>query len=108
MLEVLASRVCHDLISPVGAVHNVEFLQETGIEGGADAIALIAHSAQQAAAKLQIFRLAYGAGGRDPNIKPEDVEKPSPRWSTPTARSSRTGTRTRSSSVSCRWVFARC
>jgi histidine phosphotransferase ChpT len=76
VLEVLASRVCHDLISPVGAVHNgVEFLQETGIEGGADAIALIAHSAQQASAKLQIFRLAYGAGGRDPNIKPEDVKK---------------------------------
>jgi histidine phosphotransferase ChpT len=76
VLELLASRVCHDLISPVGAVHNgVEFLQETGLEGGADAIALIAHSAQQASAKLQIFRLAYGAGGRDPNIKPEDVKK---------------------------------
>jgi histidine phosphotransferase ChpT len=76
VLEVLASRICHDLISPVGAVHNgVEFLQETGLEGGAEAVALIAHSAQQAAAKLQIFRLAYGAGGRDPNIKPEDVKK---------------------------------
>src|SRR3954470_6811530 len=76
VLELLASRVCHDLISPVGAVHNgVEFLQETGVEAGAEAVALIAHSAQQASAKLQIFRLAYGAGGRDPNIKPEDVKK---------------------------------
>lgn len=76
VLELLASRICHDLISPVGAVHNgVEFLEETGVTGGEEAIGLIAHSAQQAAAKLQAFRLAYGAGGRDPNIKPADVQK---------------------------------
>ena len=76
VLELLASRICHDLISPVGAVHNgVEFLEESGVVGGEDAIGLIAHSAQMAAAKLQAFRLAYGAGGRDPNIKPADVQK---------------------------------
>jgi len=76
VLELLASRICHDLISPVGAVHNgVEFLEESGVTGGEDAIGLIAHSAQMAAAKLQAFRLAYGAGGRDPNIKPADVQK---------------------------------
>lgn len=74
ILELLASRICHDLISPVGAVHNgVEFLEEMGVEGGNEAIGLIAHSAQMATARLQAFRLAYGAGGRDPNIKPEDV-----------------------------------
>lgn len=76
ILELLASRICHDLISPVGAVHNgVEFLQEMGIEGGDEAVGLIAHSAQMAAARLQAFRLCYGAGGRDPNIKPENVHK---------------------------------
>ena len=77
VLELLASRICHDLISPVGAVHNgVEFLEEIGAgEGAADAIGLIAHSAHQASAKLQVFRLAYGAGGRDPNITPEDIYK---------------------------------
>lgn len=77
VLELLASRICHDLISPVGAVHNgVEFLEEIGAgEGSADAIGLIAHSAHQASAKLQVFRLAYGAGGRDPNITPEDIYK---------------------------------
>lgn len=76
VLELLASRICHDLISPVGAVHNgVEFLEEMGLENGAEAVGLIAHSAQIAAARLQIFRLAYGAGGRDMNIKPEDVHK---------------------------------
>lgn len=76
ILELLASRICHDLISPVGAVHNgVEFLEEMGADNGAEAIGLIAHSAQMAAARLQAFRLAYGAGGRDPSIKPEDVHK---------------------------------
>ncbi|MBI4030352.1 MAG: hypothetical protein HY370_01625 [Proteobacteria bacterium] len=75
-LEFLASRICHDLISPVGAVHNgVEFLEETGLSDGEEAVGLIAHSAKQAAARLQIFRLAYGAGGRDPSIKPADVKK---------------------------------
>jgi histidine phosphotransferase ChpT len=74
VLEMLASRICHDLISPVGAVNNgVEFLQEMGADAGDEAVELIAYSAHQAAAKLQAFRLAYGAGGRDPNIKPENV-----------------------------------
>lgn len=73
VFELLASRICHDLISPVGAVHNgVEFLEEMGA-GENEAIELISHSAQQASAKLQAFRLAYGAGGRDPNIKLENV-----------------------------------
>lgn len=75
-LELLASRICHDLISPVGAINNgIEFLEEMGIEAGQDAIELISYSARQAAAKLQVFRIAYGAGGRDPNIKPEDVHE---------------------------------
>ena len=77
VLELLASRICHDLISPVGAVHNgVEFLEEIGAgENAGDAIGLIAHSANQASAKLQVFRLAYGAGGRDPNVTPDDIHK---------------------------------
>jgi histidine phosphotransferase ChpT len=74
VLELLASRICHDLISPVGAVNNgVEFLQEMGADAGDEAIELIAYSAHQASAKLQAFRMAYGAGGRDPNIKLENV-----------------------------------
>lgn len=76
VLELLASRICHDLISPVGAVNNgVEFLQESGPDEQEDGIELISHSAAQAAAKLQVFRIAYGTGGRDGNIKPEDVQR---------------------------------
>ncbi len=78
VLELLASRICHDLISPVGAINNgVEFMEEMGDdpEQRKDAIGLISHSASQASAKLQAFRIAYGAGGRDNNVKPEDVQK---------------------------------
>lgn len=74
ILEILASKVCHDLISPIGAVNNgVEFMQEMGPEDAGDAIDLIAFSAQQASAKLTAYRMAYGAGGADNSIKPEDV-----------------------------------
>ena len=76
VLELLASRICHDLISPVGAVNNgVEFLEEMGAEAGGEAIQLISHSARQASVRLQAFRICYGAGGRDSNIKPEDIKK---------------------------------
>ena len=75
-IELLSSRICHDIISPVGAVNNgVEFMQEMGPDAGDEAINLISYSASQAAGKLQAFRFAYGAGGADPNIKPEDIQK---------------------------------
>ncbi len=76
ILELLASRICHDIISPVGAINNgVELMEEMGPDGLEDGLELIGYSATQAAAKLAAFRMAYGAGGKDPNIKPEDVQK---------------------------------
>jgi histidine phosphotransferase ChpT len=67
VLELIASRICHDVISPVGAISNgLELLQEMGLEGGAEAISLIAKSAEQATRRLRLFRYAYGtAGGKD-------------------------------------------
>lgn len=76
VLELLASRICHDIISPVGAINNgIELMTEMGPEGMEDGLELVGYSAAQSAAKLAAFRLAYGAGGRDPHIKPEDVQK---------------------------------
>ena len=62
---LLVSRVCHDLVSPVGAVVNgLEVLEdETDAAMRADALRLVAVSAAQAAARLQFARLAYGAAG---------------------------------------------
>jgi histidine phosphotransferase ChpT len=62
---LLVSRVCHDLVSPVGAVVNgLEVLEdERDAAMRADALKLVASSASQAAARLQFARLAFGAGG---------------------------------------------
>jgi histidine phosphotransferase ChpT len=60
---LMCSRLCHDLISPVGAIGNgVELLTAVGTPGP-DEIGLIEQSAQAAAAALAFFRVAYGAVG---------------------------------------------
>jgi len=65
LASLLVSRVCHDLISPVGAMSNgVEVLTDEKDPVMRDhAIALIAKSAEGAAAKLKLCRLAYGSMG---------------------------------------------
>lgn len=62
LAALLASRICHDLISPVGAINNAMELYD---EGGAedDALQLIRMSAANASARLQFARLAFGASG---------------------------------------------
>ena len=65
LAALLCSRVCHDLISPVGAVVNgLEVLEDDNDEETkAFAMNLIKRSAQQASARLQFCRLAFGAAG---------------------------------------------
>lgn len=78
LLELLASRICHDLVSPVGAINNgLEFIEDMGSDPETlkQAIDLIGQSTQTAAARLQVFRIIYGAGGREANLKPEDIQK---------------------------------
>lgn len=67
VVELLASRLCHDLISPVGAVHNgMELLEEAPEDPDAvqDAVSLAGGSARQASSLLQFYRIAYGHAGR--------------------------------------------
>lgn len=77
ILELIASRICHDLISPTSAIQNgIEFAEEMGFEdAGAEAFELIAQSVKVASSRLQVFRIAYGMGGRDVGIKPEDIHE---------------------------------
>lgn len=62
---LLSSRLCHDLISPVGAICNgLEVLKdEDDEEMRAHAMSLIQASAEQASARLQFARIAFGAAG---------------------------------------------
>ncbi|MCF6367658.1 histidine phosphotransferase ChpT [Rhizobium halophilum] len=62
LAALLCSRVCHDVISPVGAINNgLELLDEGGSD--ADALDLIRTSALNAAVRLKFARLAFGASG---------------------------------------------
>jgi histidine phosphotransferase ChpT len=65
LAALLCSRVCHDVISPVGAITNgLEVLEDDDDpEMRAHAMDLITKSASQASAKLQFARLAFGAAG---------------------------------------------
>jgi histidine phosphotransferase ChpT len=61
--ELLASRLCHDLVGPIGAVGNgLEILADDAAMAE-DAMKLTASSARQASNILQFFRLAYGMAG---------------------------------------------
>ncbi|HTQ82084.1 MAG TPA: histidine phosphotransferase family protein [Pseudolabrys sp.] len=65
LAALLCSRVCHDLISPVGAIVNgLEVLaEEKDEETKTFALELIKKSAATASAKLQFCRIAFGAAG---------------------------------------------
>ena len=76
VLELMASRICHDVISPVGAINNgLELLQEMGLEGGNEAIGLIAKSAEQANRRLRLFRYAYGNAGSKDQVDNKDLRR---------------------------------
>jgi histidine phosphotransferase ChpT len=65
LAALLCSRVCHDVISPVGAIVNgLEVLEDEKDASMQEfALDLIRKSARQASARLQFARLAFGAAG---------------------------------------------
>lgn len=62
---LLCSRLCHDLLSPIGALNNgLELLaDENDPEMRARCLELLAESARTSANKLKYFRLAFGSAG---------------------------------------------
>jgi histidine phosphotransferase ChpT len=65
LASLLCSRLCHDLLSPVGALNNgIELMaDEQDPEMRERCLELLAESAKASANKLKFFRLAFGAGG---------------------------------------------
>lgn len=63
--SLLCSRLCHDLLSPVGAMNNgLELLaDETDPEMRERCMELLAESAQTTANRLKFYRLAFGSAG---------------------------------------------
>src|SRR5882672_2798946 len=78
LAALLCSRVCHDLISPVGAIMNGLEVMEDGKdeETSKFAMDLIKKSSRTASAKLMFCRLAFGAAGSaGAQIDTGDAEK---------------------------------
>lgn len=76
LASLLCSRLCHDLLSPVGAMNNgLELLaDETDPEMQKRCLDLLTESAKSAADKLKFFRLAFGAaGGFGDAVDPADA-----------------------------------
>ena len=65
LASLLCSRLCHDLMSPVGALNNgIELMADEQDPDMRDrCVELLADSAKATANKLKFFRLAFGAGG---------------------------------------------
>ena len=78
LAALLCSRLCHDLLSPVGALSNgLELLaDETDAEMRARCIELLEQSAKISTDKLKFFRLAFGAaGGFGENVPVEEAQE---------------------------------
>ncbi len=67
LTAMLCSRLCHDLVGPVGAISNgIEILEdEDDPDMREQALGLLARSAKQATGRLRFYRLAFGAAGGD-------------------------------------------
>lgn len=72
LAALLCAKICHDLISPVGALGNaVEILDdEDNQDMYEDAINLVRTSSRQASSKLKFLRIALGAAGSAPGVIP--------------------------------------
>ncbi|MGE0626644.1 MAG: histidine phosphotransferase family protein [Hyphomicrobiaceae bacterium] len=65
LAALISSKICHDVIGPVGAIGNgLEILEEdTDLDAQSYALDLIRNVTEQASAKLQFARFAFGAAG---------------------------------------------
>lgn len=70
---LIGSRICHDLISPLGAIGNgVELLSMSGMQAAPE-MSLITESVENANARIRFFRIAFGAASEDAQIGRTEV-----------------------------------
>lgn len=73
LTALVGSRICHDLVSPLGAIGNgVELLGLSGA-GTSPEFALIEESVNNANARLKFFRIAYGLGQKEQRLSKADI-----------------------------------
>jgi histidine phosphotransferase ChpT len=70
---LVGSRICHDLISPLGAIGNgVELIALSGVDDTPE-MALIAESVENANARIRFFRVAFGAAEAEQMIGAQEI-----------------------------------
>ncbi len=74
---LLASRICHDLVSPVGAIANgTDLIREIGNGDVRDEVTMIGQSASRASTLLQFYRIAFGsANGEDAELSDTELRR---------------------------------
>ena len=61
LTQLIGSRICHDLISPIGAISNgLELIQMQSDASDTPEMALISESLNNAAARIRFYRIAFG------------------------------------------------
>lgn len=71
LAALIGSRICHDLISPIGAINNgMELLEMAGGVKGPE-MDLISDSVGNAGARIRFFRISFGAAGEQMLGRPE-------------------------------------
>ena len=70
---LVGSRICHDLISPVGAIHNgLELISMSGDASGPE-IDLISGSVNNATARIRFFRIAFGFASENQTVSELEI-----------------------------------
>lgn len=72
LASLVASRLCHDLVSPIGAIGNgVELLGMSGV--GGPEVDLIGESVEGANARIRLYRIAFGSAAIDQTIESSQI-----------------------------------
>lgn len=73
LVALLGSRLCHDLVNPIGAVGNgLELLEMAPGDGRAE-MSLIRESLDAAMARIRFFRIAFGPGSASATVAPKEI-----------------------------------
>lgn len=73
--SMITSRICHDLISPIGAISNgLELLQLTGANEAGEEFSLVTNSIENAKARIMYFRMAFGVATDGTFVSSRDAQ----------------------------------
>ena len=76
LATLIGSRICHDLVSPIGAIKNgLELLHLSSEKSNGPEICLIEESTDNAIGRVNFFRIAFGMGSAQADLSPDKARK---------------------------------